>query len=90
MGETGARESASAAAPRLVARVRPVTDLPVGVGLGVGTGAQAATVASYADGVIVGSALIRCLLEAPDPAAGEAALRGLAAELAQGVRAVRR
>jgi tryptophan synthase alpha chain len=90
MGVTGARASATAAAPRLVERVRPVTDLPIGVGLGVGTGAQAATVASYADGVIVGSALIRCLLEAPDRTAGEAALRRLAAELAQGVRAARR
>src|SRR5690606_30178273 len=42
MGVTGAREQTSAAAPKLVARVRSVTDLPIGVGLGVGTGAQAA------------------------------------------------
>jgi tryptophan synthase alpha chain len=87
MGVTGARESASAAAPRLVERIRPASDVPVGVGLGVSTGAQAATVASYADGVIVGSALVRCLLDAPDRAAGGTALRRLAAELAQGVRA---
>jgi tryptophan synthase alpha chain len=86
MGVTGARDSASDAAPHLVRRVRQATDLPVGVGLGVGTGAQAATVASYADGVIVGSALVRCLLDAPDRATGEAALRTLAAELAHGVR----
>ena len=56
------------------------------MGLGVGTGAQAATVAGYADGVIVGSALIRRLLEAPDLDAGLAALRTLSAELAEGVR----
>jgi tryptophan synthase alpha chain len=86
MGVTGARDSASHAAPRLVRRVRAATDLPVSVGLGVGTGAQAATVASYADGVIVGSALIRCLLEAPDWSGGETALRTLAADLAHGVR----
>ncbi|SCL23792.1 tryptophan synthase subunit alpha [Micromonospora inyonensis] len=87
MGVTGARAQTSEAAPTLVARVRAVTpDLPVGVGLGVGTGAQAGTVGGYADGVIVGSALIRCLLDAPDRATGLAALRTLSAELAEGVR----
>jgi tryptophan synthase alpha chain len=86
MGVTGARARTSDAAPILVNRVREVTDLPVGVGLGVGTGAQAGTVAGYADGVIVGSALIRCLLDAPDEASGLAALRALSAELAEGVR----
>jgi tryptophan synthase alpha chain len=86
MGVTGARERTSEAAPSLVARVRPATDLPVGVGLGVGTGAQAAAVGGYADGVIVGSALIRCLLDAPDEASGLTALRQLSAELAEGVR----
>ncbi|GAB2950606.1 tryptophan synthase subunit alpha [Micromonospora polyrhachis] len=90
MGVTGAREQTSEAAPALVERVRAVTDLPVGVGLGVGNGAQAATVGSYADGVIVGSALVRCLLDVPDQATGLTALRGLSAELAEGVRAARR
>jgi tryptophan synthase alpha chain len=89
MGVTGAREQTSSAAPALVARVRPVTDLPVGVGLGVRDGAQAAEVGSYADGVIVGSALVRCVLEAPDEAAGLAALRELSADLARGVRSGR-
>ncbi|MFV2101124.1 tryptophan synthase subunit alpha [Micromonospora sp. LOL_024] len=86
MGVTGARSQTSLAAPVLVSRVREVTDLPVGVGLGVGTGAQAATVAGYADAVIVGSALVRCVLDAPDEAAGRSALRTLSAELAEGVR----
>jgi tryptophan synthase alpha chain len=86
MGVTGAREQTSSAAPALVARIRPVTDLPVGVGLGVRDGAQAAEVGTYADGVIVGSALVRCLLDAPDEAAGLAALRSLSADLARGVR----
>ncbi len=85
MGVTGARSQTSQAAPVLVSRVREVTDLPVGVGLGVGTGAQAATVAGYADAVIVGSALIRCLLDAPDEAAALTALRTLSAELSEGV-----
>jgi tryptophan synthase alpha chain len=87
MGVTGARESTSAAAPALVSRVRPVSDLPVAVGLGVSTGAQAAEVAAYADGVIVGSALVRCLLDAADEESGLTALRKLSAELADGVRA---
>jgi tryptophan synthase alpha chain len=87
MGVTGARTSVSSAAPDLVERVRHVDrDMPVGVGLGVGNGAQAAEVASFADGVIVGSALIRCVLDAPDRATGLARLRALSAELAEGVR----
>ena len=87
MGVTGAREQTSTVAPALVARVRRVTNLPVGVGLGVRDGSQAAAVAAYADGVIVGSALVRCLLDSDDLAAGVAAVRDLTAELAAGVRA---
>jgi tryptophan synthase alpha chain len=86
MGVTGAREQTSSAAPTLVERLRKVTDRPVGVGLGVRDGAQAATVAGYADAVIVGSAMVRCLLDAPDLAAGVATLRELSADLAAGVR----
>jgi tryptophan synthase alpha chain len=86
MGVTGAREHTSSAAPALVERLRKVTDKPVGVGLGVRDGAQAAAVTGYADGVIVGSALIRCLLDTPDLAAGLSALRTLGADLASGVR----
>jgi tryptophan synthase alpha chain len=81
MGVTGARQQTSAAAPGLVARVRQVTDLPVGVGLGVSNADQAAEVAGYADAVIVGSAFVRAVLDAGPPAAAE-----LAAELASGVR----
>jgi len=86
MGVTGARESVGGAAAGLVERTRSVTDLPVCVGLGVSSGAQAAEVASFADGVIVGSAFVRVLLDAATPQAGEKALASLAAELADGVR----
>ena len=89
MGVTGARASVGEAAARLVERTRSVTDLPVCVGLGVSTGEQAAEVASFADGVIVGSAFVRALLDAESPQAGEKALATLAAELADGVRAAR-
>jgi tryptophan synthase alpha chain len=86
MGVTGARTSTSSLAPALTARVRAATDLPIGVGLGVSDGAQAAEVASYANGVIVGSAFVRRLLDAADLAAGVAGCADLAADLARGVR----
>ena len=88
MGVTGARAQTSDAAPKLVARVRQLApDVAVGVGLGVRDGAQAAAVAAYADAVIVGSALVSCLLDhLDDPAAGRAALTRLATDLAAGVR----
>jgi tryptophan synthase alpha chain len=87
MGVTGAREASSDLAGPLVARVRGVTDLPVGVGLGVSSGEQAAEVAGFADGVIVGSAFVRRLLDAgPDRARGLASLEQLTRELADGVR----
>ncbi len=90
MGVTGARASVGEAAYDLVARTRAVTDLPIGVGLGVSTGEQAAEVASFADGVIVGSALVRCLLAARELDEGIESLRSLTAELAAGVRKGRR
>ena len=87
MGVTGARTTTSDLAEPLVARTRATTDLPVGVGIGVSTGEQAAQVASYADGVIVGSAFVRALLDHPDDrAAGLRALATLTADLAEGVR----
>jgi len=86
MGVTGVRSEVSGLAGTLVARVRAQTSLPVAVGLGVSTGRQAAEVAAFADGVIVGSALVRCLLDASDENAGTAAVAGLAADLATGVR----
>ena len=63
-----ARRTTSDLAGPLVARTRAATDLPVGVGLGVSNGDQAAEVAAYADGVIVGSAFVRTLLDAPTTA----------------------
>ncbi len=86
MGVTGARTSVGDAAATLVARVRSLaSEPPVCVGLGVSNGDQAAQVAAFADGVIVGSALVRCLLDSPD-AAGVDAVRALSQDLAGGVR----
>ena len=86
MGITGARAAVSDGAAGLVSRVRAATSLPVAVGLGVRDGSQAAQVAGFADGVIVGSAFVQRLLDAPDPGSGIAAIRELAGELAAGVR----
>jgi tryptophan synthase alpha chain len=86
MGVTGTRASIGSAASDLVARIRKVSDIPVGVGLGVSNRAQADEVAGYADGVIVGSAFVRALIEAPTEAEGIRAVRALAGELAAGVR----
>lgn len=89
MGVTGARRRTSSAAPELVARLRRLApDTLVGVGLGVSDGAQVAEVGEFADGVIVGSALVRALIEAED--AGRpgdlTGLRAVVADLADGVR----
>jgi tryptophan synthase alpha chain len=86
MGVTGTRNSVSTGASDLVARVRSVTKLPVSVGLGVSTREQAKSVAGYADGVIVGSAFIKLLLDAKTEQEGLDAITHLAKELALGVR----
>ncbi|CAN5353570.1 tryptophan synthase subunit alpha [soil metagenome] len=82
MGVTGARARVGTGAVDLVQRTRGVTDLPVCVGLGVSTGDQAASVAGFADGVIVGSALVSALGTRGDIES----LSGLTEELAEGVR----
>ena len=86
MGVTGTRESVSEAAGVWCGRVRAVTDLPVCVGIGISTAAQAADGGRFADGVIVESVLVKAILDAPDEAAGLAAVGTLTAELADGVR----
>lgn len=81
LGVTGERTSLAATAAPLVKRLRACTDRPVCVGIGVSTPDQAAEVASFADGVIVGSAAVR--------AAGDGGPQGvhdLVAGLAEGCR----
>ncbi|GEB52952.1 MULTISPECIES: tryptophan synthase subunit alpha [Streptomyces] len=87
MGVTGTRESVGREARDLVERTRGTTRLPVCVGLGVSNAEQAAEVAEFADGVIVGSAFVKRLLAAGDDlAAGLDGVRELASGLAAGVR----
>jgi tryptophan synthase alpha chain len=85
MGITGTREAVSSHAAGLVERTRTHTTLPVAVGLGVSNAQQAREVARFADGVIVGSAFVRCLAAASARTSGIQAARDLAADLAAGV-----
>jgi tryptophan synthase alpha chain len=79
MGITGARHDVDAAARTLVGRLRDAQAANVCVGVGISTGDQVAEVLNYADGAIVGSALVTALAEHGVPGVGR-----LAAALAQG------
>ena len=68
-GVTGERETLSGTAAQVVEALRPLTDLPLLVGVGIGTPEQAAEACRFADGVVVGSALVRHLLEGDRDAA---------------------
>jgi len=67
MGVTGERADLGSDAARVVEGIRGCTDLPVCVGIGVSTPEQAAQVCEVADGVVVGSALVRRLVEGEGP-----------------------
>ncbi len=86
MGVTGIRDRVGTDAAELVDRARAAGAQRVCVGLGVSTGEQAAEVARFADGVIVGTAFVRALADADTARDGVAAVRALATDLAAGVR----
>lgn len=93
-GITGAALADYAGVSEAVARIKRHTDLPIAVGFGVKTAENAAEIASNADGVVVGSALVEALKGSLDAQgrAGEgsvAAVTSLVAGLAEGVRAAR-
>ncbi|MFT3886887.1 MAG: tryptophan synthase subunit alpha [Arachnia sp.] len=92
MGVTGARAATSDAAPVIVERARAIDPtLPIGIGLGVSDGEQAAEIGGYADLVIVGSALLKCLdSDGADMTGDLARLRTLSGEIAAGVARARR
>jgi tryptophan synthase alpha chain len=69
MGVTGEQESVGRETEDVVRRIRAATDAPVCVGVGISTPAQARSVSEVADGVVVGSALVRRLLEGGGPEA---------------------
>jgi tryptophan synthase alpha chain len=73
LGVTGVRDSLPPELPETVARLRAATTLPICVGFGVATGEQAAAVVRLADGVVVGSAIVRAAEESVDRAVAFAA-----------------
>lgn len=72
-GVTGARDKLSTGLKPFIERVRAKSNLPLAVGFGISTPAQARQVGTMADGVIVGSALIRAAAESAQPAKAAAA-----------------
>jgi tryptophan synthase alpha chain len=89
MGVTGTRESVSGNASGLVAKLRATTQLPIAVGLGVSTKEQAREVATYADGVIVGSAFIKIIQQYGGGRKGLKKVKELAQSLSEGVRSAK-
>jgi tryptophan synthase alpha chain len=84
-GVTGVREQLAGGIPEAVARIRAHTALPVAVGFGISTRAQVAQVASHADGVVVGSALVNLIRDGLGARGGiAAALKGRVSDLAAG------
>ena len=87
MGVTGGKAASADLVAPLLARTKATTDLPVGVGIGVTNGVQAHQLAQIADGVIVGSAFVRAILDANgDQSTALGALATLTKDLAEGVR----
>ena len=86
LGVTGERNMVSSHIASLVARVRRHSDVPVVAGVGIATPDQARFAAAAADGVIVGSALVRRVMEAGSVAAAEDSLRAAVGELAHAMR----
>ncbi len=84
-GVTGVREKLAAGIPEAVARIRLHSPLPVAVGFGISTRSQVAQAAAYADGVVVGSALVNVIRDGLGARAGIAeALVRKVADLAAG------
>jgi tryptophan synthase alpha chain len=81
MGVTGERSELAASAREVARRLRALTDLPVCIGIGVSNAEQARAVCADADGVVVGSALVRRLLDGAGPAGAAA----FVAELRAGI-----
>lgn len=71
-GVTGVRDTLPEHLAAFVARVRGAARTPLAIGFGISTPAQAQQIADLADGVIIGSALIRAVSQSQDPAAAAA------------------
>jgi tryptophan synthase alpha chain len=87
MGVTGERGAPSSHVVSLAERIRAVTDAPIVFGVGISTADQARAAAQVGDGIIVGTALVRRVLEASGPSEASAGLRQAVAEIAAALRA---
>ncbi|MBL9199228.1 MAG: tryptophan synthase subunit alpha [Opitutaceae bacterium] len=86
-GVTGVRDQVAGNIPQAVARIRARTKLPMVVGFGISTRAQVAEVATHADGVVVGSALVNCVRDhLGERAKIVPAIAARAADLSAGVK----
>ena len=85
MGVTGERTELAATAREVGGRLRPMTDTPVCIGIGVSSPEQAAQVCAGADGVVVGSALVRKLLDGEGPEGAAAFVGALRAGIDAGL-----
>jgi len=81
LGVTGERDAVAETAVTLAARAKALTDKAVLVGVGVGTPQQAVEVSRSADGVVIGSAVVRRVLEASSPADAVAAVASFVGEV---------
>ncbi|HEY6533577.1 MAG TPA: tryptophan synthase subunit alpha [Acidimicrobiales bacterium] len=84
LGVTGEREALAASSLVIARRLKAVTDKPVLVGVGVSTAQQAVEVSEVADGVVIGSALMRRVLEGAGPAGAGAFVGEIRAALDAG------
>ncbi len=89
-GVTGSAAPTPEKVQQEVEAIRANTDIPIGVGFGIRTPEQAARIGQFADGVVVGSALIDCIHKADTPEAGTQAVLALTRELATAVRSARK
>ncbi|MEC9000755.1 MAG: tryptophan synthase subunit alpha [Actinomycetota bacterium] len=67
LGVTGVRSELAASAVEIASRLKPVTDLPVLVGVGIGTPDQAVAASGHGDGVVVGSAVVQLMVDGAGP-----------------------
>ena len=86
LGVTGERDDPSANIQELAARVRADSDVPLVVGVGISTPEQARAAAGHADGVIIGTAVVRRVLEAADDVEAQAELSSFVASVAAAMR----
>ncbi|MCJ7779435.1 MAG: tryptophan synthase subunit alpha [Acidimicrobiia bacterium] len=86
LGVTGERAVASGAIEGLAARIRSISDVPIVAGVGISTPEQAAVAAKAVDGVIVGSALVRRVLESTGPDSAAASVGGAVRALSEAIK----